>query len=112
MVNTQMHAGMDWVSGTLHGFGAAAGVDIRPIGWNTDTVNLAANQHNFVVSLNGQRRVVTFDDDELEDLTADPRLQILVEGGPARVSPRRVRRNLLPSRVGIPVVTHDACPES
>ena len=80
MVNTQMHAGMDWVSGTLHGFGAAAGVDIRPIGWNTDTVNLAANQHNFVVSLNGQRRVVTFDDDELEDLTADPRLQILVEG--------------------------------
>ena len=37
-------------------------------------------QHNFVVSLNGQRRVVTFDDDELEDLTADPRLQILVEG--------------------------------
>lgn len=80
MVETQMRAGMEWIARTLRELGTAEGADIRPIGWNTDTLNLAASQHNFVVALNGQRQVITFDDEELEDLTGDPRLQILVEG--------------------------------
>lgn len=80
MLDTQLYVGMDWIARTLRAIGHGQGVDIRPIGWDTDTVNLRASRHHFVVSLNGQRRVVTFDDADLEDLPDDPRLQILIEG--------------------------------
>lgn len=80
MLDTELHVGMDWVVRTLRALGHGQGVDIRPIGWDPDTVNLKASRHHFVVSLNGQRRVVTFDDADLEDVRDDPRVQILIEG--------------------------------
>ena len=71
---------MDWVAAKLRGIGAAEGITVSPLGWDANIVDLKANCHNFVVSLDGQRLVVTFSDADLEDVSEDPRLQIEVEG--------------------------------
>lgn len=81
MSDRQMQTGMDWVESRLSGLaeGQAASIDTR--GWEADSTNLAAGRRQLVVSLNGQRQVVTFDDAELEEVPSDRRLQIIVEGG-------------------------------
>ena len=63
MLNTQLHVGMNWIAKTLRALGHGGG-----------------GHSHFVVSLNGQRRVVTFDEADLENMPDDPRLQILIEG--------------------------------
>lgn len=80
MQDRQMQAGMDWVEARLSGLAEGQEVTIKPRGWETDTINFAAARRHFVVLLNGQRQVVTFEDVDLEDVPSDPRLQIMVEG--------------------------------
>ena len=80
MSEKQMQAGMDWIATKLRGIGAVEGITVSPLGWDANIVDLKADCHNFVVSLNGQRVVVTFNDADLEDVSEDPRLQIEVEG--------------------------------
>ena len=79
MRDTQLRSGMDWVARTLRELGHDQGVDIHPISWDTDDADLNASRHHFVLSLNGQRRVVPLEDADLLDVAADPRLQILIE---------------------------------
>ena len=80
MSDTQMQAGMQWVEARLKGLGEDEGSAVSPLGWDADILDLRTNRHNLVVLLNGQRQVMTFDDADLEDVPADPRLQIEVEG--------------------------------
>ena len=79
MSDTQMRAGMDWVETRLSGLAEGQDVTIKPRGWQTDNIDLTGRRH-LVVSLNGQRQVVTFDDADLEEVPSDRRLQIIVEG--------------------------------
>ena len=79
MQEKQMRAGMDWVEARLSGLAEGQEVTIKPRGWEADTITFAGRRH-FVVLLNGERHVVTFDDADLEDVPSDPRLQIMVEG--------------------------------
>ncbi len=80
MSDTQMQAGMEWVAAKLKGLSQNKGLAVSPIGWDADFLDLGTSRHNFVVWLNGERQVVTFEDADLEDVPADPRLQIVVEG--------------------------------
>lgn len=80
MSDTQIRAGMDWMEATLDRLGQDQGSLISTLGWDTDAVDIQGSQHNFVLSLNGQREILTFDDVALEDLPEDRSLQMQVEG--------------------------------
>ena len=79
MSDTETDTGMEWVATRLTGLGQGRRVTIVPLEWRADTLHLQPARHNFVLLLNGQIQVVPFDDADLEDLPADPRLQIQVE---------------------------------
>ena len=70
---------MDWVETRLSGLAEGQDVTIKPRGWKTDNIDFTGRRH-YVVLLNGQRQVVTFDDADLEEVPSDRRLQIIVEG--------------------------------
>ena len=81
MSDRQMQAGMDWVETRLSGLVEGQAVTIATRGWKTDQIDCADACRHFVLLLNGQRQVVTFDDADLEEVLSDRRLQIIVEGG-------------------------------
>jgi len=72
--------GMQWIAERFFLLSEGQGVKVSPLGWNADTTGIDAPRHHFVVLLNGQRKVITFDNEDLEDLSTDPRVRIMVEG--------------------------------
>ena len=79
MSDEQMVAGMRWVSSRLTELGQRHGTAVSSLGWDADAVAVGGNRHSYAPLMNGQRRAMTFDDADREDLPEDPRLQIQVE---------------------------------
>ena len=71
MSDRQMQTGMDWVETRLSGLAEGQTASINTRGWEIDSTDLTASRRQLVVSLNGQRQVVTFDDADLEARISD-----------------------------------------
>ena len=71
MSDRQMQTGMDWVETRLSGLAEGQTASINTRGWEIDSTDLTASRRQLVVSLNGQRQVVTFDDADLEARMSD-----------------------------------------
>lgn len=96
MAEKQMQAGMNWVVERLSELGQDQGLSINSLGWDADTVDHRASRHDFVVLLNGQRQVVTFDDADLEAVPVDLSLQLEVAGDLRAFLNDQLRGSLLP----------------
>jgi len=81
MSDTQVQAGMDWVETRLRALAEGQAGTINRHGWEADKVDVAARRGHFVLRLNGERQVVTFDHEDLEEVPSNRHTQIIVDAG-------------------------------
>jgi hypothetical protein len=75
----ELETGTRWIDQTLSELATAAGLPVENLGWHVSTEDFKASRHSLVVVANGTRRVLTFKDEDLEDIPGDSGVQSGVE---------------------------------
>lgn len=95
MFEHMMQSGMDWVAARVQQLAESHGVEVTPLGWDADIIDLKAGRHLLVVLVHGHRTVIAFDDATLEDVVEDPLCQVAVDGHLRAFVNEQVRGRLL-----------------
>lgn len=80
MFEQMMQRGKDWVAARMQQLAQHQGVEVTPLGWDADTIDLEAERHLLVVLVSGHRTVIAFDDETLVTVVEEPLSQTIVDG--------------------------------